>query len=84
MRLTVSVFGVNFTFGLGAAHPESEGSRDLVDVLEIVRIRMSLEHAKVLAMMVKKQIKEYEKGTNTEVAIPQAVLDALGLNEQTW
>ncbi len=84
MRLTVTVFGVNLTFGLGNPHPEQESSGDLVDVLELVRVRMSLEHAKVLAMILKKQIKLYEQQNETQVAIPEKVLEALNLQDETW
>lgn len=84
MRLTVTVFGVNITFGLGNPHPEQDNSGDLIDVLELVRIRMSLEHAKITAMILKKQIKLYEQQNDTEVAIPKQVLEALGLQEENW
>lgn len=83
MRLTVTVFGVNISFGLGNPHPEQNNS-DLVDVLENVRIRMSLEHAKIMAMILKKQIKLYESQNETEVAIPKQVLEALDLRNEEW
>ncbi|MEW5827451.1 MAG: hypothetical protein AB1846_01070 [Chloroflexota bacterium] len=83
MRLTVTVFGVNFTFGLGAPHPD-DNSGDLVGVLELVRVRMSLEHAKIMAMLLKKQIKDYEQMNETEVAIPKKVLEALNLSDENW
>jgi len=84
MRLTVTVFGVNISFGLGSPHPDQENPDDLVGVLELVRVRMSLEHAKIMAMILKKQIKEYEHQNNTEVAIPDKVIDALKLTDEIW
>lgn len=84
MRLTVTVFGVNITFGSGNPHPEQGTSGDLVDVLELVRVRMSLEHAKVMAMILKKQIKLYEQQNETQVAIPKKFLEALDLQDETW
>lgn len=83
MRLTVTVFGVNISFGLGNPHPERDNS-DLVDVLELVRVRMSLEHAKIMAMILKKQIKIYESQNETEVAIPKQILEALDLKNEKW
>jgi hypothetical protein len=84
MRMTVTVFGVNFTFGLGNPHPEQNPSDNLVDVLELVRVRMSLEHAKILAMLLKKQIKLYENSNETEVAIPKKIIEALNLVDEKW
>jgi hypothetical protein len=84
MRLTVTVFGVNITFGLGSPHPDQDDSNDLIGVLELVRVRMSLEHAKIMAMLLKKQIKEYERQNETEVAIPKKVIEVLKLTDETW
>jgi hypothetical protein len=84
VKLTVTVFGVNFTFGLGNPHPESPGNNTIADVIEMVRLRMSLEHAKIMTMILKKQIKQYETSTQTEIAIPKSVLEALALTEETW
>jgi hypothetical protein len=84
MRLTVTVFGVNVTFGLSAPHPEETGAGNLLDVLEVVRVRMSLEHAKVMGMLLKKQIKIYEAGTKTQIAIPLEVINSLELGNEQW
>lgn len=84
VRLTVTVFGVNISFGLGNPHPEQGNLEGVLDVLENVRVRMSLEHAKVLAMILKKQIKVYESKNDTQVAIPRSVLEALNLTDETW
>lgn len=83
MRLTVTVFGVNISFGLGNPHPE-DNNEGVLDVLELVRVRMSLEHAKIMTMILRKQIKVYEQSNQTEVAIPKQVLEALGLKDETW
>jgi hypothetical protein len=84
LRLTISVFGVNITFGLSNPHPEPGSQSDLLDVLEMVRVRMSLEHTKIMAMLLKKQIKIYEQQNETIVAIPRQVLVDLDLTNETW
>jgi len=84
VRLTVTVFGVNFTFGLSNPHPDKGSSEAVLDVSEMVRVRMSLEHAKIMAMMLKKQIKTYEESNQIEVAIPDNVLEGLNLKDETW
>ena len=82
MRVTTSVFGVNFTFGLNEPHPTSGGVARQPD--EKVRLRMSLEHAKVVAMMLKRQLKEYERSTGTSIQLPANVYTGLGIAEEYW
>lgn len=84
MRLTVTVFGVNISFGMGNPHPDQNNPENVLDVLENVRIRMSLEHAKVMAMILKKQIQEYERQNETQVAIPKQIIEALQLKDEKW
>jgi hypothetical protein len=62
MRITTGVFGLNMTFGLSEPHPASGGVPRNAD--EKVRVRMSLEHAKIMAMMMRRQLKTYERDRN--------------------
>jgi hypothetical protein len=84
MRLTVTVFGVNITFGLGNPHPEEGNPEDVLDVMENVRLRMSLEHAKLMAILLRKQIKSYEEKNESIVALPKSILEALKLTDNDW
>lgn len=84
LRLTVTVFGVNISFGLGNPHPSEANPDDVLDVLETVRVRMSLEHAKLMTMLLKKQIKEYERRNDTQVALPRQVIEGLNLSDESW
>ena len=50
MRVTITVFGVNVTFALSEPHPTTAGAPKPEDK---VRVRMSLEHAKIVAMLLR-------------------------------
>ena len=83
-RVTITVFGVNMTFGLSQPHPTIDGVEETPDVDNKVRLRMSLEHTKVVAMMLVKQLKTYEKDTGTAIALPEEILGQLGLDQESW
>lgn len=81
-RITVGVFGVNMTFGLAEPHPAQGGVPRGAD--EKARIRMSLQHAKVIVMLLRKNLKLYEEETATDIQIPQNVYAGLGIAEEDW
>ncbi len=81
MRVTIGVFGVNVTFALSEPHPTASGAPKPEDK---VRVRMSLEHAKVVAMLLRKQLKQYEEDSGTKIAIPARVYSGLGVAEEDW
>lgn len=83
-RVTITVFGVNMSFGLSQPHPTIAGVAEVPDVDDKVRVRVSLEHAKVIAMMLRKQLKMYEKDTGTVIPLPEEVLGNLGLDQEPW
>lgn len=81
MRVTIGVFGVNMTFALSEPHPTSAAAPKPEDK---VRLRMSLEHAKIVAMLLRKQLKHYEEGSGTTIEIPSGVYTGLGVAEEDW
>ena len=81
-RVTTGVFGVNMTFGLNEPHPVQGGVARTAD--EKARVRVSLQLAKVIAMLLRKQLKEYESQTGTDIQIPQNVYASLGIAEEDW
>ena len=82
MQITSGVYGVNITFGLTEPHPAS-GTRSQQPE-EKVRVRMSLQHAKIVAMMLRQNLKNYELNTGTSIQIPQNVYTSLGVAEEDW
>jgi len=69
------------TFGLAAPHPTSSGQQPVEDT---VRVRMSLEHMKIMVLILKKNLKAYEEQTQAAVNIPRSVLNQLGLSQEDW
>jgi len=45
---------------------------------------MSLEHAKVMAMLMRRQLKEYEHESGATIAIPFALYRDLDLSPDDW
>lgn len=82
LRMTVGVFGVNMTFGLSEPHPTQGGMPRASD--EKVRLRMSPQHAKIMAMLLKRQLKTYERDTGTVIQLPANVYTGLGVAEEDW
>ena len=82
MQVTTSVFGVNITFGCSVPHPVSGGTP--MPAEPQVRIRMSLEHAKIVAMLLRRQLKGYEETSGTTIQIPYNVYTSIGVADEDW
>jgi hypothetical protein len=80
-RVTVSPFGGAMTFGLSDPHPSPGQIQPQQDT---VRLRMSLEHMKVMVMLVKRQIKNYEEQMAAPINIPRQVYNGMSLSEEDW
>lgn len=50
--------------------------------MPVANIRMSLEHAKIMAIILRKQLKHWETQMGVEIAIPQEVYRQLSLSKQ--
>lgn len=80
-RFTVGPYGVTFTFSTSVPHPESG---KVASPKEAMRLRMSLEQAKVLSMMLRKNLKNYENSNSLEIALPSQLYTQLGLSKENW
>mgnify|MGYP001558683963 CR=1 FL=1 len=81
MRLSVGSYGVSLTFGLSEAHP-AQGGLD-APAEEQARVRVSLEMAKMIAMMLRHQLKSHERNGG-RIAIPSSVFTQIGIAEEDW
>lgn len=73
VRLLTSQYELLFRFGL-KSEPEEEPK-------ETVHIRMSLQHAKVLTLLLMQQIRSYEKDIG-EIKLHPNLIKELGINEK--
>ncbi len=80
-RVNVAPFGAAMTFGVGDPHPNPG---QIQPVQDVVRLRMSLEHLKVMTMLLKRQLKAYEEQTGMPINIPRVVYNAVGLSGEDW
>ncbi len=80
-QVTVSPFGVSLTFSLREAHPApaQQGQARPVST-----VRTSLEHAKVIAMLLKRQLRNYEESNGIVINIPAQVYTQLGIAQEDW
>ena len=79
-RMNLSPYGAAVTLGLTSPNPTT-GQAQMQDT---VLVRMSLEHMKVMAMALRRNLKAYEAQTQATVNIPRAVLNQLGLSLEDW
>ena len=65
------------TFGLRMGHP---GEKDKPKI----RVRMPLQQAKALAVILLKAVRRYESEANVTVELPRKLLDSLGIAPEDW
>lgn len=70
-------WGVATTFSVASP-------KDGIDGHDVCVLRLSHETAKTLSMMIRQQMKKYERETKTQIAVPQEVLNSLGLAPEDW
>ena len=80
-RFTVAPYGVAFTFGTNIPHPSpgrvAPGNDSLI-------LRMSLEQPKVLSMMLRRNLRNYEQENSLELALPPNLYTQLGIARNDW
>ena len=79
--ITVSAWGANLSFQLREAHPEATSIRQ-PDRLGTVR--MSNEHLKVLAFILRRQVMQYEQQQGVRCDVPVQILAQMGIAPEDW
>ncbi len=78
--ITTTLWGAALSFSKMPPHPmPGQAPQGIPQAV----VRMSLEHAKVMTMIMKRQLKNYEL-ENGEVNIPVNALNAMGLSREDW
>jgi hypothetical protein len=72
-----SPWGVAMTFSVAAPKDDVEGH-------DVCIVRLSHATAKTLSMMLRKQLRQYERDTKTAIAVPPDVMNQLGLAPEDW
>ncbi len=79
-QMSTTPYGVAISIGRTPAH-HSGPTPAIPEQLAVVR--MSLEHAKVIAMLLRKQLKSYERA-NGEIPLPPELYTSLGVAREDW
>lgn len=76
------VYGVSLNFLRTPPKPSAPGSMPQAE--EIGTLRMSLEHFKVMAFLMKRQIDEVEEQLGIEIPIALQLINALKIAPEDW
>lgn len=64
---------------------QSPGGDHTSPATKVANVRMSLEHAKVMAIMLRKQLKNFEAQAGIEIQLPQKLYQDLGISKhEDW
>ena len=79
--VTITPFGANLSFEMHEAHPSPNA---LVPTRRLGTVRMSLEHLKVMAMMLRNQVRKAESQSGVKYEVDTRVLSQLGIAREDW
>ena len=80
-QLSQGPYGVAMVFMRSPSQPTP--NQQLGDIQGVVR--MSLEHAKIMIMVMRKQLKQYElEHLGDSIKVPRNILDQMKLSEDDW
>lgn len=79
--ITLSPFGANVSFEIREAHPSAQRAQTTT---RLGTVRMSLEHLKVMVVMMIKQVKALEEQSGVRYEVPTNVLSQLQIAPEDW
>lgn len=80
VQIALSPFGVLLAFAMQPA-----GQTGSMAPIKVCNLRMSLEHAKVLSILLKKQLKAFEENMGADIPLPQQLYTQFGLSKmEDW
>ncbi|MEK7216188.1 MAG: hypothetical protein AAB289_11385 [Chloroflexota bacterium] len=81
-HLNLGTYGAALNFMLSNPSPPTPGAYPQSD--RVATVRMSLEHLKVMAFLVRRNLTEYERSSTTTIAVPAQLLNSLGISSEDW
>jgi hypothetical protein len=82
MAINVGPFGCAINFSLSPSVPPPGGG--VMPGHHVATVRMSLEHMKLMAFMLQRQLLQYERGSGVLIPISQDVLNQLRIGREDW
>ena len=80
--INIGPFGCALNFRLSPATPPAGGGA--APGQAVATIRMSLEHLKIMAFMLRRQLVEFEGQQGIQVQVSQDVLNQLRIGREDW
>jgi hypothetical protein len=82
-QFTVSVgpFGASLSFALSSAHPDPASPQP---PQRIATIRTSVEHLKIMAIIINRHVKKIEGEMGVSYQVPIQLLAQMGISKQDW
>ena len=75
-------YGISVNFRRTSPKPSAPGSSP--EVIEVGTVRMSLEHFKVMAFLMKRQVDDIERQFQIEIPIPIQIMHSLKIAPDDW
>ena len=82
VALNIGPFGCMLNFALSASVPPPAGSGPVAQ--PVATVRMSLEHLKLMAFLIRRQVRDYERQSGVQIPVPQDVLNQLRIGREDW
>ena len=87
VRASLNVWGLTLSFGIRSVDPEDlpEGAETMSAPRDTkALVRMGHLHAKVMTMIMRRLLKEYEENAGEDIHIPDEIASPLNLQEEDW
>lgn len=79
--VSVGAWGASLSFAVSVAHPEPTAPKPAE---RVATIRMSVEHLKVMAMIIVRHVKKMEAELGVTYQVPSQILAQLGVGREDW
>lgn len=79
--VTVGAWGSNLSFQLQEAHPSPP---TVTQPKRLGTVRMSVEHLKAMAFILRRQVTQYERSHGMKYDVPTSLLSQMGIAPEDW
>lgn len=79
--VSVGPYGASLTFSLSTAHPDQSSPKPPE---RVATIRMSIEHLKMISMVINRHVKKMEADLGVSYQVPVKLLSSMGIAPEDW
>jgi len=79
--VTITPFGANLSFEVREAHPSPHSPQTSA---RLGTVHMSVEHLKVMVMMIRNQVKAVESQSGVQFEVPTNILSQVQIAPEDW